>query len=327
MPNPRTVYNTSEIAHLWANQKVPEARNRQGNFYFNGDTIYSYGSHFPIARLVTRKGKQIVLMTVQTYSNSTAKHIHMTRMACRHLTVMAVPKPSASSREILAFYREECNRAISTARKYNRGVCVLDAVCRCEHMVTTFNAYAEMFSLRTRLSLPSDWKDLTVKGERCHAEHHARREEQMRLAKVEAERVAALARKKFEEILPEWEAGKFPTVNLPRTGVIYLRRRSRGSHKEDLVETSAGAVVTLSFVRSLWALIQTARKTLSPILNVEIDPSDTSSTIRTYRVDRIDPDGSVHAGCHHIAWEQVKRFAKQLGWYHEPEGKTAAIAA
>jgi hypothetical protein len=43
------VFNSSEVPHIWALQQQNEGRNSQGNFYFNGATIYSYGSHFPIA--------------------------------------------------------------------------------------------------------------------------------------------------------------------------------------------------------------------------------------------------------------------------------------
>jgi len=46
----KLVFDTGEIPHLWAHRTQEEARNRQGNLYFTGDTIYSYGSHFPIAR-------------------------------------------------------------------------------------------------------------------------------------------------------------------------------------------------------------------------------------------------------------------------------------
>ena len=40
----------SVIAHYWANQTQDEARNSSNNFYFDGTKIYSYGSHFEIAR-------------------------------------------------------------------------------------------------------------------------------------------------------------------------------------------------------------------------------------------------------------------------------------
>ena len=43
----------SEIAHIWANQL--EYRGQQENLFFSGKTIYSYGYHFAIAKLVVYK--------------------------------------------------------------------------------------------------------------------------------------------------------------------------------------------------------------------------------------------------------------------------------
>jgi len=43
----RTVHPADMVAHLWAHKSQEYARvSGTGNFYFNGDTIYSYGSHF-----------------------------------------------------------------------------------------------------------------------------------------------------------------------------------------------------------------------------------------------------------------------------------------
>ena len=52
----RHVFSNREIPHLWAHQTQDEARNGTASFYFRGATIYSYGSHFPIATHV--KGSQ-----------------------------------------------------------------------------------------------------------------------------------------------------------------------------------------------------------------------------------------------------------------------------
>lgn len=71
----------SQVAHLWAHQSQQNARNSGGNFYFDGETIYSYGGHFPIARVYNGK----VLFTLRTYSNTTAKHIRMVSHACSHM--------------------------------------------------------------------------------------------------------------------------------------------------------------------------------------------------------------------------------------------------
>jgi len=42
------VFGTGEIPHLWAHKVQDSARNARGNLYFENDTIFSYGGHFPI---------------------------------------------------------------------------------------------------------------------------------------------------------------------------------------------------------------------------------------------------------------------------------------
>src|ERR1044072_2346791 len=81
----------SEIAHLWANQSQHSASNR-GNFFFEGDTIYSYGHHFPIARHITNEdGKKFILFTQSSYSNTTSKHIQVVSQAVIGQDVVYVP--------------------------------------------------------------------------------------------------------------------------------------------------------------------------------------------------------------------------------------------
>lgn len=83
----KIVVPTSQVAHLWANQLQSEARNPGGNFYFKGATIYSYGSHFPIATIVN---DGTVLFTELSYSNTTAKHIREARSAVSHRRIVYI---------------------------------------------------------------------------------------------------------------------------------------------------------------------------------------------------------------------------------------------
>ena len=85
----KTVVSKTDVAHMWANKTQSEAKTPTRNFYFNGDTIYSYGSHFPIA--VHYKG--IVLFTLNSYSVTTSEHISLTRSACSHLTKLYCLNP------------------------------------------------------------------------------------------------------------------------------------------------------------------------------------------------------------------------------------------
>lgn len=59
-----------EVVHNWARQGT---RDKRGfNMYSHGNIIFSYGEHFPIARIIPGSG--YVLMTSRDYSVSTSKH-------------------------------------------------------------------------------------------------------------------------------------------------------------------------------------------------------------------------------------------------------------
>ena len=64
----KTIVTTDEVCRLWANQEQWHAHNRQNNVYFNDSTIYSYGSHFPMARHVETKRGKGVLINRASYS-------------------------------------------------------------------------------------------------------------------------------------------------------------------------------------------------------------------------------------------------------------------
>lgn len=74
--------NSASVAHLWAHQLQNSARNAQGNFYFEGKCIYSYGSHFKCASIVTnQQGNSVYLVTTRTYSPTTSEHMSMVKGA------------------------------------------------------------------------------------------------------------------------------------------------------------------------------------------------------------------------------------------------------
>lgn len=72
----RHVFSSAwDVAHLWAHQLQDDARCSTTAMYFDGDTIYSYGSHFPIAKVIkNQRGEQAYLINSDTYSPSTSKH-------------------------------------------------------------------------------------------------------------------------------------------------------------------------------------------------------------------------------------------------------------
>jgi len=95
----KTVFNSNEVAHIWASQQQKSGRNSRGSFYFDNNTIFSYGSHFPIATILGHD----VLITMRTYSNTTAKQIGKVRGAISHKNVIyCYEVPRTYSQEVTA---------------------------------------------------------------------------------------------------------------------------------------------------------------------------------------------------------------------------------
>jgi hypothetical protein len=83
MARTKHIFDRFELAHVWLRQSQDEGHVAGSRLYFNGGTIYSYGAHFPIAKIFKApNGEEVILFTTQTYSKTTASHIATVRSAC-----------------------------------------------------------------------------------------------------------------------------------------------------------------------------------------------------------------------------------------------------
>src|ERR1700744_5453986 len=90
-----------DIAHEWAYDSEGKGIGTAANILYANGIIYSYGSHFVIAKHVRNgKGERAVLFTERTYSQTTAKHISAVEGAVSHLNLIFVPDPALSHEEL-----------------------------------------------------------------------------------------------------------------------------------------------------------------------------------------------------------------------------------
>jgi hypothetical protein len=73
-------YNNEMTAHVWNSQSEREGQSSNGNFYFRGRTLYSYGSHF-VCGYIMPGG--VVFLNADSYSISTSGHMSDARGATR----------------------------------------------------------------------------------------------------------------------------------------------------------------------------------------------------------------------------------------------------
>lgn len=290
--------NNKEVAHLWANRSRESAKG--SSFYFTGDTIYSYGAHFPIARHY----KGCVLFTSKGYSNTTAKHKGYARSAVSHLTVFTVSDVSRDPcREDVSDYAAEIKSAALAAGRARNSEAALEVLQR---LVDEANSFCARFGFKTRFAMPDNLEELRAK-----AKASAERERKATLAKQ------ARQERETQKTIRAWLAGE--SVSIPHfIDKVYLRvRDTRTKIVEPLdtpekdcplimMETSRGARIPLSEAERTFRFVIKMRER-------GWRRNGDTFQVGDYHLDAVNEQGVV-AGCHRIAWDEIERFAKTQGW-------------
>lgn len=282
--------DNNEVAHLWANKSRSSAR--AGHFYFEGDTIYSYGSHFPVAR----HHKGVVLFTSKRYSVTTARHIGITRSACSHLQTftVSVPLRDPCGDDVKDYAKQIESEAMAAARARN-ATAALESLQR---TVGEANLFCQTFGFKTRFEMPANLDELKAK-----AKASAERERKAKALRVKKEEAAA------QEAIDKWLAGE--QVSIPgHIGKVYLRARlyqyDEGRDPEQTMETSKGARVPLGEAHKAYRFA-ICKRDKGWSCNGE------TFAVGSYHLDAVNAQGIV-AGCHRITWDEVERFATLQGW-------------
>jgi hypothetical protein len=308
------------VAHLWFHQVQDSARNSCRSFFFRGSVIYSWGEHFPIARLVQRRNKTAVLFTDRTSSSSTSGHMSTVRSAIpERTTVFHVLNPSKQRYPGLSRYGggyfddaepDAQTHAENIANYVSRLTTAIDKAGRArsshakswqtrgaKSLRQEVIAYAEFFKLKLP-KLPEVPNISAVQLRKMD-------ERQKWLEETRAERVA----KKYARDFERWRNGE--SVTLPRSrrwrykSSIPTMLRLTADGQE--VETSLGARVpvlhakrALKFVRQVVASGQAYER------------NGHTFHVGHYAVDRIEPNGELVAGCHRIPFAEIERIAPKL---------------
>jgi hypothetical protein len=91
-----TVFDNDSVAHVWAQNSQDSGRSHNGQFYFEGPAIYSYGSHYLVG-FITPQG--VAFLNADSNSPTTNRHrsrawgavSHRTRVDVPNLTPLAAP--------------------------------------------------------------------------------------------------------------------------------------------------------------------------------------------------------------------------------------------
>lgn len=319
------VFKASEIEHIWAQQKLASGRNPQGNVFFEGPSLFSYGHHFETARFV-KPG--VVFITTRTYSSTTAGHVRAARSAVSHLKRYDVKTMDDHDANIDAFLADATAHLTGLDKKFY----VSTEIKQAKEIIRTAASYCKEFKSfvsidrRKKVSalvrnidrlVPADkLKVMLAKEAKFQAGSVARRQSaenarHLRWQRETEENKARWAkqdkeRKELELALELW-GPEIQALNLDawRAGLdmpgnwreydapVILRK------VDNEIETSQGAIVPVADAVVLWEKMR-AGEVIAGF------------SVGHYTVTGIH-DQKLVVGCHRIPVKEVARMAVTLG--------------
>lgn len=285
--------SNQECAHVWASQS--QALGRAGNVFFEGEVIYSYGLHFPVARFAPEYGN-VVLFTDRGYSNSTGKHKSLIRSAISSFyNVIYCDDPSRSPLHNLDVWQRRVERLrndfASKTHRMSRGNIAVEIFKTCKSAIVFCNAL--------KLAQP-EW--CNESNDEMSARDYVYELAKAREAKKEAKRAEEkrLRAIKAAERLPLWLAGE----SVPLDGMYELGTFLR--IKADTIETSRGARIPTADAIKIWPLLLRSRRSGKPF-----EAGLHSIHLGSYRFNSFNGENLI-VGCHTIGWDQLEKIAIQL---------------
>ena len=273
----------STIAHLWANRTQDEARN-SGNFYFDRDTIYSYGRHFPIAKHVrNEEGLSAVLFTTRSYSNTTRRHISVVWQSANHKLIIQCYRPDATHEENFNQWLSEAEQIaanLQNARKPEKYLNKLESVSN------QANRYATFYSIEIPAVLSTI---LSIKDKNEYSTYY-----QQKRAILEAERLKREAelKKQHKKALNEWKTGKTSRLYV-RIETDYLRL----NQEQQRIETTQAVQIPLELGKRLYNSIKAnTLKVGDKVLNFEVN----------------EVGQKIKIGCHTFTKKYLLQFGSQV---------------
>ncbi len=151
-----TFSTNSLTCDAWASQDSESGKNGNGSIFFEGTTIYSYGYHFKIANYIT---DSVVLLTTDTYSNTTSAHVREVIKSLGYIGYFFVPNVAPTSKKEHGANFEDYKARIAdleskAARARKNKDFYMESVLK---LAEEANLYADTFKLRhKRISIEKE---------------------------------------------------------------------------------------------------------------------------------------------------------------------------
>lgn len=279
--------------------------------FFEGDTIYSYGKHFPMAKFEeieyqNDKGEtvsdNVVLYTTRGYSVSTAKHLAYTRRAIpRFYRVVYVYSPTASVEQnlwhehgLVTHYLEQYGATNHHGRKQK-------LARELSHVITRITDICDAY----HIPVP-EWAQLSDDLTEAARQANERKQAAEAAARAKREKEEAAAKRKARAYLKDWIKDTTMATsgwNVPSLCNHPTCLRVTGEE----IETSHGARVPVEHAVKIWPLLRSMKAKRTTYKR-----NGHTIHLGHYAVESFDGKELV-VGCHHIPWAELARIAEELG--------------
>jgi hypothetical protein len=291
----------SQVFHAWAHQTGRHTRASNGNVFYEGRTLFSYGRHFPVASIVQDvTGRDVVLHSSGSYSVTTSGHQSAAHRATNHMPGFTVNNVLASGEHahVSNFHAlvGKAGEAFDKAKRArsNREWYLADG----DRLLRDAAGYARAFGL-TGVTVPTP-EDLCASVEalrQAAKRQEAERQEAARLAAIEQKR-------KQRDDVRAWLRGA-PGVRAPRTAIPMVRV------KGDTLETTWGASVPLADALRVYEVAKRKASGSGPDYT-------TATPVGGFGPATIGKGGVIRVGCHTIPFRYAKVAACLAGLDGEP---------
>lgn len=317
----KTVFENRMVAHVWAQRNQAQGRSSNGQFYFNGDTIYSYGSHFPIASFVKDlQGNDRLLFVTRSYSVTTSRHIAYVRQALSQeqqsmIVYCYTPTNSHSSNiehydlDIKEYLRMLSQYANTKIRQSTRD----KIACNINVQITRRNEYGKLFI--------KDYKPLVLPENIAQLAEDLAKQEKNKMVALKRKRTLAKNKRltEAESILgkrenwPELWRDKYEAIecdyDVRNTFDSYLREKIGVLLRlvDNEIVTSKGARFPIDHAKKAFTLIKKIHDNKGSYTH-----DNHTVALGNFRIDEIESTGNVKAGCHYVKYEEIELMAKRL---------------
>lgn len=294
----KTVFSTDQTIHVWAQRSQPYGRNAKASVYFEGDTLYSYGAHFVMARFVDIEGPEaqtIVLLNSESYSVTTSRHQGNASYAVNQYKRFSVPKPGAEmsydhEANVKHFVDLAAHHGKDAANARRRASNREASACYAVGALESAREYARLFNV-TSVHIPSDSIDWLAYLADLKKEAERERKER--------------AFRQFMKGLKSLRAFRNEGVfngpcRISSVALLYV--------DGETIRTSHGAEFPTAHGIKAWKLLKRIRKS-----GRDWHRNGQQIRLGHFQIDKITADGTIRAGCHTLSWHEVERIAGVLG--------------